>query len=182
MILLSGLPQSTVLEAASVEQVLEEVQLRPDVVLLDIRLNGLSGMESIALLHRRWPGVSVIMLSSDASAQTVRQAHERGAVRFVSKADSSADILQAICSVLQADPQQAGAPAQTQDGGPLRLTPRQSEVLHFLGQGLSNKSIAKKLDLSENTVRGHVQAIMGLLDSTSRSEAVFKARCQGLLH
>ncbi len=61
------------------------------------------------------------------------------------------------------------------------LTPRQCEVLHFLDQGLSNKLIARKLQLSENTVRGHVQAIMASLDCTSRAQAVYKARQAGLI-
>jgi len=182
MILKSEFMQAQVQEASSVEEVLGDAQARPDVVLLDVRLNGLSGIESIALLHRRWPGVPVIMLSSDNSTHTIRQAQERGAARFVSKADSSADILQAIRSVFMAQPLSQGLSAAVQDSVPLKLTPRQSEVLHFLSQGLSNKTIAKKLDLSENTVRGHVQSVMGLLDSTSRSEAVFKARIQGLIH
>jgi DNA-binding NarL/FixJ family response regulator len=61
------------------------------------------------------------------------------------------------------------------------LTPRQCEVLLFLGQGLPNKVIARKLDISENTVRGHVQSVLGALNASSRTEAVYNARRQGLL-
>ncbi len=80
MILLSEFTGLGVLEADSVEAALaDNATPQPDLVLLDVRLNGLSGLESIGLLRRRWPGVAVIMLSSDATSHTVKQAMERGA-------------------------------------------------------------------------------------------------------
>ena len=87
MIIESRFEAAQVLEAGSLEQALDLDTRRLDVVLLDIRLPGLNGLESIALLKRRWPDVPIVMLSSDASSITVRQAFERGAVGFVSKAD-----------------------------------------------------------------------------------------------
>lgn len=172
-----------VVEVDSIEQVQHHAMERPDLVFLDVKLQGLSGLESIALLHRRWPGVPVIMLSSDASSVTVRQAYERGAVGFVSKADSSTVVLAAIQSVFgqgQAAPAKESLPArEVVDGA--KLTPRQCEVLNFLSQGLANKSIAKRLDLSENTVRGHVQSVLTALNAASRLEAVSVARRLGLI-
>ncbi|RZJ60594.1 MAG: response regulator transcription factor, partial [Acidovorax sp.] len=61
------------------------------------------------------------------------------------------------------------------------LTPRQLEVLDLLSQGLSNKMIGRRLSLSEHTVRGHVQATLAALSASSRSEAVFVARRQGII-
>ncbi|MYM99203.1 response regulator transcription factor, partial [Duganella vulcania] len=62
-----------------------------------------------------------------------------------------------------------------------RLTPRQCEVLALVCQGLSNKLIARRLNLSENTVRGHVQALLAMLGVVSRAEAAFVARQRGLV-
>lgn len=72
-------------------------------------------------------------------------------------------------------------PTPQQEDSSLRLTPRQCEVLELLCQGLSNKVIAKRLELSENTVRWHVQSILSLLNVSSRSEAAFTARQLGLV-
>ena len=167
-------------EAASLESVLNIDTARPDLVLLDVRLQGLNGIESIALLHRRWPEIPIVMLSSDASSTTIRQAYERGAIGFVSKADNSDAIVSAIkfaltpsknFSIIEAIPHVE----------PSNLTPRQCEVLNFLSQGMSNKLIGRKLNVSENTIRGHVQALLAILNATSRSEAVFMARRLGMI-
>lgn len=170
-------------EAGSLEQALDMPRPQPNVVLLDVRLPGLNGLESIALLKRRWGSVPIIMLSSDASPGTVRQAHERGAVGFVSKAEKPDAIAAALLACLSpntTDPIAAPSPHGA-NPAPCALTLRQREVLTLLSQGLPNKSIARKLDISENTVRGHVQSLLGLFDATSRSEAVYMARRQGLL-
>jgi DNA-binding NarL/FixJ family response regulator len=63
----------------------------------------------------------------------------------------------------------------------VRLTPRQLEVLDLLSQGMPNKTIGRRLGLSENTVRGHVQALLDVLQVSSRSEAAFVARRLGLI-
>lgn len=173
--------QARVLEAGSLEQALDMQPPRLDVILLDVRLPGLSGLESIALLKRRWQQTPIIMLSSDASPGTVRQAHARGAVGFVSKADKPEAIAAALHACLSCGAGPADAASTTDMGQSAPLTPRQLEVLSFLGQGLPNKSIARKLEISENTVRGHVQSLLGVFGATSRTEAVYRARRQGLM-
>lgn len=182
MIIESRFEGVQVLEAGSLEQALGPDVRRPAVVLLDIRLPGLNGLESIAVLKRRWQDVPIVMLSSDASNTTVRQALERGAAAFVAKADKP----DAIAAALQACLASHDVPGASVSGGmPCKpqseLTPRQCEVLVLLGQGLPNKSIARKLDISENTIRGHVQSLLVALGANSRSEAVYIARRQGLL-
>lgn len=183
MIIESKFDDVTVLEADSLEQVLGMEAARPHIVLLDVRLPGLNGLESIALLKRRWEDVPIVMLSSDASNITIQRALERGAVGFVSKADKP----EVISSVIEAHllPHKESAHSfpngQTSFKEHPELTPRQSEVLVFLGQGLPNKSIARKLHISENTVRGHVQSLLTLFNANSRSEAVYIARRLSLL-
>ncbi len=185
MVLCSGIADAHVMEAASLEQAMRDSIEAPAVLLLDIQLQGLNGLEGIDLLKRKWPHVPIIMLSSDATPKTVRLALERGAAAFVSKADTADNILALIGDVLRGQPMAfPHLPAELQGGKGMaqpRLTPRQCEVLDLMCQGLPNKVIARRLDVSENTVRGHVQAILAFLQVSSRSEAVFAARCCGLV-
>ena len=182
MVLRSGLAHAEVLEAGSLDEAMRIATQAPTLVLLDIQLNGLNGLECIELLQRKWPAVPIIMLSSDATPSTVRLALERGAAAFVSKSDTAGAIIATIQQVLR---REAGAPTPPAIGGEtlerVRLTPRQCEVLDLLCQGLPNKSIGRRLGLSENTVRGHVQAVLGLLQVSSRTEATFAARRSGLV-
>jgi DNA-binding NarL/FixJ family response regulator len=147
--------------------------------LLDIKLNGLSGLEGIGLLQRQWPLTPILMLSSQTEPETVRLALERGAAGFLSKADTVEKMIDAIQQVLRGHfSALAPAPPCTAQR---RLTPRQCEVLELLHQGLSNKLIARHLTLSDNTVRRHVQDILEFFGVSNRSEAVYAAYHQGLI-
>lgn len=180
MVLNSSMPGVEVIEAGNLNEALRAAPLEPDVVLLDIKLPGLSGMEGIALIKRQWPEVPVLMLSAQDDPEMVRQASARGAVGFVSKAETAERIVEVIDKVLRNE-HPAPVVATEDELTTLRLTPRQCEVLELLCQGLSNKLIARRLDLSENTVRWHVQAILSALQVSSRSEAAFAARQLGLV-
>ncbi|WP_211467870.1 response regulator [Collimonas silvisoli] len=182
MVLRSGIADIDVFEAGSLEEAMRSPIEAPAILLLDIQLQGLNGLECIAVLQRKWPQVSIIMLSADATPATMRLAMERGAAAFVSKADTATNILAVIERLLRKEPA-AGAPGVVSDNAPSEphLTPRQCEVLDLLCQGLPNKTIGKRLGLSENTVRGHVQALLSFLQVSSRSEAAFAARRSGLV-
>jgi DNA-binding NarL/FixJ family response regulator len=180
MMLESGLSEIRMLESESLEQALRmEAPAQINLVLLDIHLQGLNGIEGIALVKRRWADVPVAMLSSQFDAQTRQSALDRGAVAMLSKAQPPEDFLGTVRQLLEGV--QALAPASRADGSAPRLTPRQAEVLDLLCQGLSNKAIGRRLDLSEHTVRGHVQATLAALGASSRTEAVYAARRAGLL-
>jgi DNA-binding NarL/FixJ family response regulator len=185
MVLMSGIPELEVAEAASLEEAMRCPMEAPALVLLDIQLHGLNGLEGIALVKRKWPNSAVVILSCDAGPHTVRQALERGAATFVSKADTADKILGVIDQVRRGQPVASPAHASAQAGrdgaSRQRLTPRQCEVLDLVCQGLSNKVIGRRLNLSENTVRGHVQAVLASLEVSSRSEAGFAARRLGLV-
>lgn len=190
MVLAAAIPDLEASEAASLEEAMH-APIEPALVLLDIQLHGLNGLEGIALIKRKWPQAAVVMLSSEVSPQKIRTAMERGAAAFVSKADPADKILGVIAQVRRGLPAgldafpAGGAMAATDaavgdDPSPL-LTPRQSEVLDLMCQGLSNKVIGRRLNLSENTVRGHVQAVLAALQVSSRSEAGFAARRRGIV-
>jgi DNA-binding NarL/FixJ family response regulator len=108
----------------------------------------------------------------------------RGANAFVTKADTANTILTAIQQTLDKNNNQGKTHTTSLSGTPgsTRLTARQYEVLDLLNKGLSNKVIARELACTENTVRGHVQAILLFFQVASRSEAVYAAKQQGILH
>ncbi len=179
MVIKAAMPQALVHEAGSLQEAIANAPEGLDVVLLDINLYGLSGLEGIALLQRKWPQVPILMLSAQNELETVRKALARGASGFISKSETADHIVQAIYQVLQgtfAELQSSAESAVAQ-----RLTPRQCEVLDLLGQGMSNKLIARKLSLSDNTVRRHVQDILAFFHVGSRAEAVTAARQQRLI-
>jgi DNA-binding NarL/FixJ family response regulator len=183
MVLGAAIPDLEATEAASLEEAMRAPVADPALVLLDIQLHGLNGLEGIALVKRKWPLAAVVILSSEASPQKVRMAMERGAAAFVSKADPADKILNVIAQVRRGLP--VGTDASLLPAGDAHeqqlLTPRQSEVLDLMCQGLSNKVIGRRLNLSENTVRGHVQAVLAALQVSSRSEAGFAARQRGIV-
>lgn len=178
----AGIENVEVLEAATVAEALHADIAAPAAILLDLFLTGLSGLEGLPLLKRKWPQAPVIVLSSDAAPETVRAARARGANAFVSKEKTADEIVavvgQALARTLNG--QQSAEALESEPQGSL-LTPRQCEVLDLLCQGLPNKAIGLRLALSENTVRGHVQAIFGILKVSTRSEAAFAARRLGLV-
>ena len=182
MVLNDQLPYAKIFEAGSINEATQNTPDGIDLILLDINLQGLNGLDGMVLLKRKWARVPVIVLSSQDGPETIRDALGRGAVCFMSKADSADKIVDILNHVLHGE---YATPETPPDNAVLsllqHLTPRQCEVLDLLCQGMSNKLIARRLALSENTVRGHVQAILGFLQVSSRSEAAFAARQRGLI-
>jgi DNA-binding NarL/FixJ family response regulator len=180
MVLQAHMPDTDVIEAASLDEATRSGLTKPDLILLDIELQGLNGLECIAVLRGRWARTPVIMLSSHANPSMVRQAMARGAAAFVAKADSASTLVAAISKVLQGSSASPCSSVETRSTA-VHLTPRQLEVLDLVSQGLPNKTIGRRLGLSENTVRGHGQALLEVLKVSSRSEAAFVARRLGLI-
>lgn len=152
-----------------------------DLVLLDIMLPGMNGFDGMPSLRKAFPQARIVFVSASVAPDGVREARARGADGFLSKSASGNDILQAIGAVLAGQPCFA-VPASS---GPLpdgvALTPRQRDVLRLLSAGKPNKVIARQLDLSESTVRGHVTAIFAQLGVDNRSAALLRAQHLGLV-
>jgi len=170
---------TTIFEAGSVNDAISHTPDAIDVVLLDIELNDLSGLDGIELLKRKWPFTPILILSSHDAPETVRGALARGAAGFVSKAVPAERIIEAIQLVLRGSfPKLSPA---TGSSALRRLTSHQCDVLNLLHKGLSSKIIARQLALSENTVRLHVQDILEFFQVVSRAEAMYEAHRQGLV-
>jgi DNA-binding NarL/FixJ family response regulator len=184
LVLATDLADVHIYEASSIHEAIHSAYPEPSVILLDIELNGLSGLDGIALLKRNWPQAEVVMLSSDTLSATAQLALARGATAFVTKAETAKKILSLVQSIISQKYSHSDPVALTQQAcnANLQLTARQSEVLDLLSKGLSNKVIARELHCAENTVRGHVQAILLFFNVSSRSEAVYAAKQQGIIH
>lgn len=187
MVLAMGFAADRIIEAGSVNEGLAYAGEKIDVVLLDIELPGLSGLEGITLLKSRMANVPILMLSAQFGNDAMLLAMQRGAAGFLAKSADAEEVFRAIATVRGgqsyfphyslAERSPLNAPAQKN----APLTPRQLEVLALLCQGLSNKLIARKLDMAENTVRVHVAAILVYFDVVSRSQAIIAAQRRGMI-
>jgi two-component system, NarL family, nitrate/nitrite response regulator NarL len=178
-------------EAASLAQALALPEgSSVDVVLLDVQLPGLMGIEGLTLLKRRWPQAALLMLSAQQDSATVRLALQRGALAYLSKTSSPEQIRQHVrmAALGKIAPQQmhtgalgAASPEAESSEVAQSLSARQLDVLMLMCEGLSNKIIAYRLELSENTVRNHVVAILRFFGSNTRTGAVLQAQRLGLV-
>lgn len=178
-----------------VEGVKRVRQLRPDVVLLDLNMPGMSGLETLQLILQDCPDTAVILLTVSEEAQDLTAALQAGArgyliknidadylVRAIRRAASGESVLaEAMTTKLVAHmqggaPKPNPAPASEID----RLTPREREILACLARGESNKVIARSLDVAESTVKIHVQNILKKLNLASRVQAAVYAVGHGI--
>ena len=160
----------------------------PDVVLMDINLPGMSGIDCIAKLKQQMPGLRVLMLTTYEDSHLIFNSLRAGASGYILKNKSPAELLAAIQQV-----HEGGAPMSMRIArkvvaffnnlpGPApeaeRLSDREAQVLAALAKGLLYKEIGLQLKISENTVRTYVKRIYEKLHVNSRTEAVAKFRVQ----
>jgi DNA-binding NarL/FixJ family response regulator len=173
-------------------------QLRPDVVLMDLRMPGLDGVAATRRLRAEHPSVKVIVLTTYADDRSVVSALQAGADGYLTKDAGGDEIRQALERVLDGqavidpavqrllvDAVVAGTPqvppdqpkeAAVTDG----LTPREAEVLSLIAAGLSNAEIAARLVVSEATVKSHINHLLPKIGARDRAQAVSYAYQHGL--
>lgn len=185
--LLAGQPGCTVAgQAADDIDLLAELSVyRPDVIVWDLGWDPAPALERLADLEDALPPV-VALLPDDAGATDAWTAGARGLLPRDTDAERlAASLTAATQGLVVLDPALATAllPAVHLEDAPLveELTPRELEVLQLLAEGLPNKAIAHQLDISEHTVKFHVNAILGKLGAQSRTEAVVRATRLGLI-
>jgi two-component system nitrate/nitrite response regulator NarL len=156
-----------------------------DLVLVDLRMQGASGLQVLQQLQRQRPGLPVVVVSSSEDPDDMHRCLAAGARGYCPKSSSPATLRLALNVVLAGGiytppmltPETGVATAKTDR----LLTPRQQQVLQALCRGLSNKQIARELGMEEPTVKGHVSAAFRILNVVSRTQAVDAARRAGLL-
>lgn len=161
-------------------------ELRPDVVLLDLVMPGMGGVAAIRALTDLGLGTRVLVLTSFSSEDQVVPAIEAGAAGYLLKDADPEEVDRAVRAVHaghgRLDPSLAGvvmAAAAGTAAAP-RLTPRETEVLALLGEGLSNRALAERLFVSEKTVKTHVSSILAKLGLPDRTQAALYAVRHGL--
>jgi DNA-binding NarL/FixJ family response regulator len=175
--LLASQPDLTIVgQVSSGEALMEEVgRARPSVVLLDLRLPGMTGLETLLWLKSHAPATRVIVLTSSDAAHEAAAVLKAGANGYLTKHVDAGEIMAAIRAVQSG--QSCGAkgvramskPVATTQAG---LTTREVEVLSLVRQGYGNKEIGRSLGISMRTAKGHVAMILEKLGATDRAEAV----------
>jgi len=193
--LLGGEPGMQVVgEAASGEEALQLApQLKPDVILMDVKMPGIGGVEATRRLLETMPQARVLMLTVSEEEENLFAAIQAGARGYILKNADADELLQAIQRVHAGEgiisPSMTLRLLQTlRSGGPpgppppaLPLTAREQDVFYLLAQGASNRQIAQALTVSENTVKTHVRNILDKLELRSRSEVAAYARRSNLI-
>jgi two-component system, NarL family, response regulator LiaR len=165
-------------------------QTKPDVILMDLLMPGMDGIEATRQITSRQPEARILVLTSFAADNKLFPAIKAGAVGYLLKDSSPEDLVRAIHQVHRGEPAlhptiarkllQEVAHAPEQEATPEALTAREMGVLQLIAQGLSNQEIADELMVSESTVRAHVSRILGKLHLASRTQAALYAVREGL--
>jgi DNA-binding NarL/FixJ family response regulator len=164
------------------------LELSPDLVLMDLSMPGLDGIEATRAVMAARPETRVIMLTSFAEHARIHAALEAGAVGYLLKDAEPEEILKALRDAAEGgvplSPRAAAAllPQNrlTQDATAASLTPREREVLALVATGLPNKSIARRLGISEKTVKAHLTRVFTVVGVADRTSAALWAQRHGV--
>jgi DNA-binding NarL/FixJ family response regulator len=181
-------------EAENIDQALSAIEAhQPEAVLLDVRLQGQSGLEACRMIVERFPGLAVVFLTVYEDEQYVFEALRAGAKGYMLKRAGADDIVRMMEAVKEGqtviDPALTGrialrashlTPGHMWPGSEMGITQRESEVLRAMVDGMPNRAIAEKLVISEDTVKTHVRAIFRKLNVSDRSQAVATALREGI--
>ncbi len=161
---------------------------RPDVVLLDLQMPEMDGIEAAAAIRQAYPNLPILILTSYGADAQIYQALQAGASGYLLKDISGDELVDAIRRAVRGEPQlhpavarrlMAAMPAPADPFG--ELTPRELDVLKLLAHGMSNKEIALALSLTEVTVKGYVSTLLSKLGVSDRTQAALLAVRYGLV-
>jgi DNA-binding NarL/FixJ family response regulator len=167
------------------------LQFGPDVLVLDYHLPDTSGLQMLQVFAARFPWTARVVMSGDERPEVLAAVRANGASGFIAKTDSAEAVWQALQAIAAGHewwPGTAQAPIQgvahsmaTEKGSDDQLTPRQSQVLRYIGQGLSNSEIALTLAITERTVKQHMSDLLSKTATTNRDTLLQAARTKGWL-
>jgi NarL family two-component system response regulator LiaR len=194
MILSADLEIQVVATAQDGEEALQRVrELKPDLVLMDLKMPGMNGIQATRLIHQENPQVKVLVLTTYGDDEWVFDAIRAGAAGYLLKGTPRQELIKALKGTLlgetHVDPSVAGklfshvaqTPAHQESQVAQDLSEREREVLVLLAQGLTNAEIADRLFLTRGTVRNYVSAILTKLGVEDRTQAALIAVKHGLI-
>ncbi len=169
-------------EASNGSEALELLEsTQPDVMLLDMNMPGMGGLETLKNVRQRWPEVSVLILSFHDDPEYVEQALRHGAAGYLLKTVSRDELIRAVqaaadgAGYLQAEitrPLLRKFAALSEPEGELDLSPREREVLQLVADGMSTKQASVELGIAESTVKTYLRTLFDKLGATHRAHAV----------
>lgn len=172
-------------EASDGEEAIEVYEdVLPDVVLMDLRMPGMGGVEAILAIRKKFPEARVIVLSTYDLDEDIHRALQSGAKSYLLKDMPTEEIASTIRAVHAGDawlPRQVAARLDERSERE-QLTERERDVLEALIKGRSNKEIASSLCISEDTVKSHLKALFAKLHVRDRTEAAVEAIRHGIVH
>src|SRR5882672_1920004 len=158
-------------------------ELKPDVVVMDLRMPGMGGVEATIEIRKEFPTVRIIVLTTYEGDENIHRALEAGARGYILKDSVRRELLQTIREVYAGrrhiSPAMATCLAEHTPG--MSLSPRELEVLQLIAKGLRNKEIGARLDIAEDTVKIHIKNIFVKLEVIDRTEAVVAASQRGFI-
>ena len=172
--------------AANGAEALDVVRaIRPDVVLMDLQMPGVDGVAATRSIMAEELGVDVLVLTSFSDSERIVAALDAGAVGYLLKDADPVDVLEGIRAVSRGEspihPRAARALLGVRAGSQqVQLTSREREVLTLVREGLANKQIARRLDISERTVKAHLTSAFARIGVSDRTQAALWAERHGL--
>ncbi|MFN8651088.1 MAG: response regulator transcription factor [Gemmatimonadales bacterium] len=159
-------------------------ELNPDVLLVDLQMPGMDGLDVLDTMSRELPGVRTIVLSAFDADEDVYRAVRAGAAAYCLKSSSPAELAETILAVAKGTENRIPAPLLAKLSTYIRrprLTARELEILHLVAGGLSNMEIATTLHIAEGTVKTHIKSILAKLEARDRSQAMVIGMKRGLV-
>ncbi len=167
------------------EAVALALELEPDVVLMDLSMPGMGGVEATRAVLAERPGVRVVALTAFSDRRRVLEALDAGAIGYLLKDVEPGELFEAVRAAARGESPLApkAASALLSDRSERRepeLSPREEEVLALVAEGLPNKLIARRLEIAEKTVKAHLTSVFAAIGVSDRTQAALWARDHGI--
>ncbi len=153
--------------------------VQPDVILMDVLMPHISGVEATKQIHDKYPFIQIVALSSTSDESQITDMLKAGALSYILKSGSIDDVVNAVIAAHRGDPTLATEATNVLLSGIIRpnkvgfnLSKQELRVLAFVVEGLNNREIADRLVVSQSTVKAHVGNILTKLDTRSRTKAI----------